>query len=153
MILMLLNILRTISANVSSLNLAGSAFNDQFADYSLLASDSGSMADAVTVRASHGRGRGLFACKAFSAGEVVFVEHPFVALPSSSYDAAGLEIGRAVYADAGRAALYVFIIFCSNFFFRALTFQTLANFWQTLRGSFSAVSKPNFARKYSFESS
>ena len=30
---------------------------------------------------------------------------------------------------------------------------TLANCWQTLRGSFSAVSKPNFASKYSFESS
>ena len=29
----------------------------------------------------------------------------------------------------------------------------MANFWQTLRGSFSAVSKPNFAIKYSFDSS
>ena len=35
-----------------------------------------------------------------------------------------------------------------------LTFSlTLDNFWQTLKGSFSAVSKPNFASKYSFESS
>ena len=29
----------------------------------------------------------------------------------------------------------------------------MATFWQTLRGSFSAVSKPNFASKYSLESS
>ena len=35
------------------------------------------------------------------------------------------------------------------------TFQTLllANVWQTLRGPFSAVSTPNFASKYLFESS
>ena len=31
-------------------------------------------------------------------------------------------------------------------------FYLLATFWQTLRGPFSAVSTPNFASKYSFES-
>ena len=36
---------------------------------------------------------------------------------------------------------------CSVFFW------LLANFWQTLRGPFSAVSTPKFASKYSFESS
>ena len=32
-------------------------------------------------------------------------------------------------------------------------FQLLVNFWQTLRGPFLAVSKPNFASEYSFISS
>ena len=56
--------------------------------------------------------------------------------------------GRARKAPScpwGRAAtpgLY-FSNFYSNFY---------SDFWQTLRGSFSAVSKPNFASKYSFES-
>ena len=34
-----------------------------------------------------------------------------------------------------------------------LTFNSLANFWQTLGGPLSAVSTPNFASEYSFESS
>ena len=41
---------------------------------------------------------------------------------------------------------YVFSNFLSNFWL----IQNM--FWQTLRGSFSAVSKPNFVSKYSFES-
>ena len=49
-----------------------------------------------------------------------------------------------VEASKGSASAYV----CSNCFF-----SLLANYLQTLRGSFSAVSKPNFASKYSFESS
>ena len=40
-------------------------------------------------------------------------------------------------------------MFVLTFLVFILTF--VANFWQTLRGSFSAVSKPNFAIKYSFE--
>ena len=46
--------------------------------------------------------------------------------------------------EAINAGIYVFSNFYSNFW------HLLANFWQTLRGSFSAVSKPIFA-KYSFE--
>ena len=37
--------------------------------------------------------------------------------------------------------------------FFQLLLLLLANFWQTLRGPFSAVSTPNFVSKYSFESS
>ena len=47
---------------------------------------------------------------------------------------------------AAAAHVYVFSNFSSYF-------KLLANFWHTLRGSFSAVSKPNCASKYSFESS
>ena len=41
----------------------------------------------------------------------------------------------------------------SRYVFFSLFFELLANFLQPLRGSFSAVSKRNFASKYSFESS
>ena len=37
------------------------------------------------------------------------------------------------------------------FFLTFIQTLTLANFLQTLRGLFSALSKPNFASKYSFE--
>ena len=51
---------------------------------------------------------------------------------------------RPMLSAAAAAQHYVFSNFYSNFY---------TNFWQTLRGSFSVVLKPDFASKYSFESS
>ena len=51
---------------------------------------------------------------------------------------------RAMAARRGKACTYVFSNLYSN---------SWLIFCKSLRGSFSAVSKPNFARRYSFESS
>ena len=50
---------------------------------------------------------------------------------------------RQVFLEKGKSQRIFDYVFSNSY----------PNFWQTLRGSFSAVSKPNFASKYSFESS
>ena len=68
--------------------------------------------------------------------------------PSSGLPNSGPRGGKARAGERAHERRHLcFLKFFSNFFLLS------ANFWQTLRGPFSAVSTPNFASKHSLESS